>query len=676
MSEYRKLDDSEIVKIVDDNIRTSVGYYDSQLSRERKRTQDYYNAILPKPAHDGNSKYVSQDVYTAVQSMSAALLETFAAGNRIVKFSPQGPEDVELASVCSSYTDYVMFRQNDAFAVFQSVIHDGLMARVGVAKVYWKDDMSMESQAFENLTQDELDMLLASDEGIELVTSETDDVGLLSGEIAIERDTSQVVIEAIEPESFVIEAQARSLEDSNFCAHRARMTLTELRELGYDEKLIEKIGDHQDVEMETDPEVLARFEGVDQNRGFNAQGYQDQVRYVMVHEAYVMLDKVGSGIAELYKVTKAGNVLLECEPCDRRPFVHFCPLPTPHSFYGSNFADRLCATQNARTILTRSILDHSVITNNPRYMVTKGGLSNPRELIDNRIGGLVNVTRPDAIAPMPQAPLNPFVFQTLKQLDEDMEDNTGSSRLSQGTNKDAVSKQNSAAMIEQLATMSQQRQKIIARNFANQFVKPLFHEVYRLVVENEDQQKIIDIAGKYVQVNPSAWKDQRDVIVELRLGYGEQDREAQKMLSIHGLLSQDPSLQPLYQIQNRYQMLKSVMEQQGILNVEDYLTSPDQLPPPQPDQAQEMQLQMAAKQIELQERQTQIAELKAQTDAEISRLKLELEQVKAEASHALQSDNQDLREEQFAHKRMIDEGELEILRRNSTDVRGIASPTG
>ena len=49
---------------------------------------------------------------------------------------------------------------------------------------------------------------------------------------------------------------------------------------------------------------------------------------------------------------------------------------------------------------------------------------------------------------------------------------------------------------------------------------------------------------------------------------------------------------------------------------------------------------------------------------------------KAAASHALQSDNQDLREAQFDHKVRIDEGELEVLRRSTTDVRGIASPTG
>lgn len=135
-------------------------------------------------------------------------------------------------------------------------------------------------------------------------------------------------------------------------------------------------------------------------------------------------------------------------------------------------------------------------------------------------------------------------------------------------------------------------------------------------------------------------------------------------------------MQALYQLPNRYAMMKAVLENQGILNVDDYLTSPDRLPPPQPDQAQQMQMQMAAKQIELQERQTQIAELKAQTDAQISSLKIELEKAKAEAQHALQSDNQDLKEEQFEHKRRIDEGELEILRRQSTDVRGIASPTG
>ena len=673
-TDYRKLDDSEIVKLVEDNIKTSVGYYDSQLSRERKKVQEYYQAKLPRPAHDGNSKYVSQDVYNAVQSMQAALLETFAAGNRIVKFAPQGPEDVQTAAVCSSYTDYVLFRQNDGFDVFSQVIHDGLMARVGVAKVFWQQSEATDLEEFENLTQDELDMLLAQDD-VELIDSDTDDLGMVSGTIGIARDTSQVMVETIPPEEFIVEAQCKSLTDSNFCAHRTRKTMTELREMFPDANL-EDIGSSEDIEFETDPEILARHDGVNENRGFSSHGYQDQVRYIMCYEAYIMLDVEGTGIATLHKVIKAGNVLLDVEEVHGRPFITFCPLPIPHAFYGSNFAEKLCATQNARTVLTRSILDHAMITNNPRYMVVKGGLTNPRELIDNRVGGLVNVSRPDAISPMPQAPLNPFVFQTLTQLDQDLEDNTGVSRLSQGLNKDAISKQNSAAMVEQLATMSQQRQKIIARNFANQFVKPLFHEIYRLVVENEDQERIVELAGAYVQVDPRSWTDKRDVMVELKLGYGEQDREAQKMLSLHGMFSQDPAIQPMYGLENRYAMLKSILEQQGILNVEEYLTPPEQLQPPQPDPAAEMQAQMAQKQMELQERQIAVAEMKAQTDAQLAAAKIEQDREKAAASHALQSDNMDLKEAQFDHKKRIDEGELEILKRNTTEVRGIASPTG
>ena len=66
------------------------------------------------------------DVYDAVESMKAALLETFSAGSQVCKFAPQGPEDVRKAEVCTTYTDYVTFRQNDLMSVMNHVIHDGL----------------------------------------------------------------------------------------------------------------------------------------------------------------------------------------------------------------------------------------------------------------------------------------------------------------------------------------------------------------------------------------------------------------------------------------------------------------------------------------------------------------------------------------------------------------------
>ena len=48
--DYKKLDDNEIVKLVDDNVRTSTGYTSSDLAKEREKVLQYYNAKLPKPA--------------------------------------------------------------------------------------------------------------------------------------------------------------------------------------------------------------------------------------------------------------------------------------------------------------------------------------------------------------------------------------------------------------------------------------------------------------------------------------------------------------------------------------------------------------------------------------------------------------------------------------------------
>ena len=72
------------------------------------------------------------------------------------------------------------------------------MARVGAAKV-WNESSTTDVEAFENLSQDELDVLAGND-NIELIDSETDAIGLISGTIGIERDTSQVMIEVIPPE--------------------------------------------------------------------------------------------------------------------------------------------------------------------------------------------------------------------------------------------------------------------------------------------------------------------------------------------------------------------------------------------------------------------------------------------------------------------------------------------
>lgn len=627
-SRFKPVKKAELASLVDRAIHSSVGFYDSKLSQEREDVLSYYNGKLPRPVHSGNSRYVSMDVFDSVESMKAILLETFSAGNKIVSFDPQGPEDVLDARVATEYCDYVVHRQNDSFQIFSDVIQDGLMARVGVVKVYWDKIEEEVEEEFEGITADDVD-ILASSPDVSSVKVEMDPMtGLFSGELKRTLDKSKICIDVIPPEEFLITPQARSIKEAPFVAHRTRKTYSDLLKMGYDKKLVMSIGAEDDAELTMDPEFLARHDSVGADRlNLDADEIQEQSKYVMVYECYLYLDMKGDGETKLHKVTKSGNVILDVEEVDAKPFKAFCPLPVPHAFYGTNYAHKVIPTQNARTVLMRGILDHTVTTNNPRYGVVKGALTNPKELIENRFGGIVNMTRPDGVFPLQQASLNPFVFQTIQLLDEDKEEVTGVSKLSQGLNKDAVSKQNSAGMVESLVGMSQQRSKIIARNFST-FIKELYLEVYRLALAYENEEKIIEVAGAFQRVSPNTWADRKDVSVELRLGYGEQEREAQKYMMVHQMLSADPTMQELYQPNNRFAMVKAILEKGGIKNVAEFLTSPEQVPPKQPDPMLLKQIELEERKIAAQEAVSMASAKKVEYNAELERMRIEMDQMR------------------------------------------------
>lgn len=672
---YKPMTDTEVLVALETLIQDGSTFHDSELSKERTKVQKYYDGDEPVPSHKGNSKFVSQDVFDSVESMKTALLETFAAGRNIVAFTPNGEEDVSEARIATAYCDYVMFSKNDGFAIMQDVIHDSLTSRIGVAEYGYDKRIEKIEETFEDLVAEDVDALLMQ-EGVTLVDYEVDEeTGLFSGTIEREEDHSQIWIETVPPEEFIVQSKAKTL-DKSACARRMLMTRSDLLKEGYTDDQLDEIGNGSEGQegWEDDPEVLARFDGIGASRS-SLNDIQDQLKRVWVYRCYIDLDIEGTGKTKLWKITKAGNTILDKEQVLKRPFVTFSPLPRPHSLIGSNYAAKVIDTQNAKTVLTRGILDHTVTTNNPRYTVVKNGLMNPKELMDNRVGGIVNTTRPDAVAPLLQAPLNPFVFQTLELLDYRKEDTTGVSKLSQGLNKDAVSKQNSQGMVEQLTSMSQQRQKVIARNFANQFLVPLFLDIYELALEKVDKEEIIEVAGEYVPVTPASWRARRDVTVELHLGYGEQEREAQSYFALDQMLSQDPKAQPLYTLDKKYNLLKTAWSKKGVKNISDYLVHPEQVQPPQPDPKMVAELEALKMQNEIAMRAQMLAEEKFKLEAAIKQKELELNDLKIRSNFALQSDKQDLAEREQKHHEKVDMAEL-ALAKQATDLKGIASPTG
>jgi hypothetical protein len=583
------LTDEEIITKVSAKSQNSVSWFDSRLSKERERVTKYLNGELPRRSNEGSSSYVSTDVYDSVQQMNSQLLEVFAGGEQIAQFDPDESMDAEACRIATECARYVIFRENDAPSIFHSVIYDGLTSRAGIAKVYWDKSHKTTEETFEGLPYDDATAIAAREDVDEFDGTEDMATGLFSGTLTLKKDTSKVSIDPIAPEEFLIEPLATCIKDATYVAHRTPKTRAELMDMGYKRKVVMAIPADEAAELQFSPEVMARTRPTHANDAIDDPA-QDELEYIVYYESYIKLQIDPTKGVRLYKVCHAGNTVLSKEEVDKAPFIAYIPLPIPHVFYGHNFAARVIHTQNARTVLFRGVLDHTAITTNPRWAVVNGGLMNPRELLDNRLGGVVNVRRPDSVQPFAQNPLNPYVFNVLAGLSENNDKSTGISPLSQGLNKDAISTQNSQGLVDNVIKVGSGRQKIMARNFANQFFVPLMIEVVRLLIVNQATDKIIEVAGKPLQVSPQAWTERTTCTVSMHLGYGEKDMAANELAQGYSMMAQDPVLAPGFAMKQRYEMLTDIAKLKGFTRFAAYLDPNAQPPGPDPLKVRELDI--------------------------------------------------------------------------------------
>jgi predicted DNA-binding protein (UPF0251 family) len=203
----------------------------------------------------------------------------------------------------------------------------------------------------------------------------------------------------------------------------------------------------------------------------------------------------------------------------------------------------------------------------------------------------------------------------------------------------------------------------------------LYLEVIRLAMAHEKGEKIIEVAGQFKRIDPTVWAERTTCTVQLKLGYGEQEKEAQKLMGLHAMLSQDEAAKRMYTEQNRFQMYKDIFKSAGHKNIAAYLTSPDQLGPQKPDP-------MLLKKMELEERHVKTQEViakaqadKATTHAEVERMRVQIEQMSAQLEKMVKDRELDIREFDSTSKAAIAAEELQMAKETpAVDRTAIVSP--
>lgn len=610
------MDEYKLKALIASEIQTSMGYLGGELTEQRTKSLEYYFGEPFGNEQDGRSQVISTDVADTIESILPTIMRTFTASPKAVQCVGNKPGDEAAAKQATDYLNHVFYKDNPGFTLMYTFFKDALLQKNGIMKIFWDDSLDVERSTYEGLTDDEFAMLVADPEVKVLEHTEYDiddeealkeaadyieaqgmPAGVQSSgkmhDVVVNRmnKKGQVRIENVPPEEFLIARNAKTIEEAHFTAHRKYITRSELVEMGFDVEEVKSLP--TDNDQRYSEERTTRYEDLDYN-SLNRHSTSDTANeQILIYECYIKLDEDEDGIAELRKVTVAGDSsykILDNVPFDRQPFVSVTPILVPHRFYGRSVSELVEDVQLVKSTIMRQLLDNMYLTNNNRVAVMDGQV-NIDDLLTNRPGGIVRTKQPpqSVIQPLQSQPLNQQAMPLLEYLDVVREQRTGITRYSQGMDADSLNK--TASGINQILTQAQLRVELICRVFAETGVKELFKKLLETVIKHETKEKIIRVNEQYVTMMPMEWINRCNVDIQVGLGTGSKEQELVILNNILERQLQAINLQksaagPMVNLRNVHNTLTKLVEAAGLKNVETYFTDPiigaSQMPPPQP----------------------------------------------------------------------------------------------
>lgn len=647
-----RMGDDELLNQIELLERQAVGYYTGEVAAEQTKALDYY---LGKPygtEEEGKSQVNSSDVWDVVEGMTPIVLKPFVSSDEVVKFSPSGPDDEERAQQETEYINYVVTQRNDVFEQLVAWVKTGLLQKNGVVKYWWDKSRKTEIERYFGISDDVYTLLLQELPKDVEVMEHTEMPGepmqdpqtgaVVPGEpshdltLRISHEQGEAKYEVVAPEEILVGRDARTVnpKGARFWQHRRRVTISQLREMGY--KVEDGIADYQDTDAQLGGVYAARRSS-EENESINEQATLDPAsREVLFRETFLNVDADGDGIAELRKVCAVGRTLLDNEETEEIPFCSWTPYQQPFKYYGKCPADETCEIQLVKTTVIRQTMDNIYTINNNRNFVSSK--VNLDDLLDNQIAGIVRVDGDvvgNHVMPAPITPIGAVTLPIIEYFDAAKENRTGFSRYNQGSSD--LNNQKTLGEVQLVSEQSNQRVELVSRGFAETGLRQLMLGIHGLCRRHATKTETVRLRGKWVTVDPRSWKTRYDMTVSVGLGAADkrlQMQGAQMLMGAQGSLAGVPGL---VTPENFYNAAAKLTNAIGEKDAEKFFSNPSMQEQPQPpDPTKDPAFQLEAAKVQIQGKQV---DLKAKEVAIKDRDSLVKADV-AEAEIALQAELQ------------------------------------
>lgn len=660
--------DEEVLGYINNWMNDAVDYDASELSQQRANGLSYYFGEPLGNEQEGKSQVVSRDVQETVDWIMPSLMKVFTSGDSVVQFTAQNEDDVEQAEQETEYVNWLFLRKNPGFTILHDWFQDSLIMKTGIVKVQVEENEYPKFDYYSGI--DEPTMLdIISDPNVEVLAQSVDGDGTYSFKTKTTNTRREIKVCNVPPEEFMIDRDARSLENAQFCGHRPPTTKSELRIMGVPEDVLEGIQYDTFDRTDASPEALIR----DDYDGTGDAGYQtgpeaDANRKTRINDCYVKLDVDGDGYAELRRIVTVGDYIISNEEASCVPFADISAHRIAHKFFGMSIYDKINDIQQIRSTLMRNILDNVYNLNNGRYQVVEGQV-NLDDLLTNRQAGVVRVKTLNAIDDLPVPALGPDVYNMLDRLEADRGKRTGVTDRSRGLDANTLHSNQAASSVNQLMTAAEQQIDLIARMFAETGVKRLFTLLHDFAIKYQDQEEVFQLRGKFVNVNPSSWRERYDLTVEVGIGNMNKDQQLAHILRMFEMAQNVVSnggLGVLVSEKNLYNMLKELTLNAGYKDISKYWTDPES---PEAQEAKKKAEEAAQKpspddiKAQADATRAQAEAASKQADARIKMAEIDLKQKELSVKLreiTLKEAELDLERERFAWERARDEAEYNL----------------
>lgn len=539
----------ELQTHVSRQIETATGTLNSDIATHRAEMLERYQGEPYGDEVKDRSQVVMSDVSDTVEWIMPELMDIFTGGDDAVEFEPQGQEDEGAAKQETSVVNHIFSEKNDGFLIFYQWFKDALIQKNGIVKSYWDESVREEIETYEDLTFDEFQQIMAQmaedAEEIDLLEQSWEEgeepVEPIRVKIRVKSTQKQYKVQNIPPEEFLVTPRWNSvfLDGCPFQAHKAKKTVSDLIEMGFDPKQVYALpDDHEDL----DEEEVQRFNAKDNTEYGEAEEPDDSMREVTLYECYIRVDYDDDDSAELLQVYVGGeqNEILRwadgseaIEEVSHAPFDAITPIIMTHKFFGRSVAETVADLQRIRTVLVRQMLDNIYIGNNARPHVDET-IANDHtldDLLNQQVGYPIRGDGPMAgvsYAPVPNVTTN--ILQAVEYVDGLRENRSGVTKYNQGLDADSLNK--TATGIRSIISASQKKILLIARIFAETGVKSLFRRIHRDLRKGPLKSIALRVRNEWVDVNPRVWRERADMSVSVGLGTGDKDQMLMRLDAI------------------------------------------------------------------------------------------------------------------------------------------------